>query len=47
MNLRRFFGTGTLMVLLIASIHLLAQDPVPPIPSAATGTRCFGPRNRE
>ena len=34
MNLRRFFGTGTLMVLLIASIHLLAQDPVPPIPTA-------------
>ena len=34
MNLRRFFGTGTLMVLLIASVHLLAQDPVPPIPSA-------------
>ena len=33
MNLRRLFGTGTLMVLLIASLHLLAQDPVPPIPS--------------
>ena len=32
MNLRRFFGTGTLMVLLIASVQL-AQDPVPPIPS--------------
>jgi Ca-activated chloride channel family protein len=35
MNLRRFFGTGTLMVLLIASVHLLAQDPVgPQTPSA-------------
>lgn len=35
MNLRRFFGTGTLMVLLIASLHLLAQDPVgPQTPSA-------------
>ncbi|HVQ64458.1 MAG TPA: VWA domain-containing protein [Terriglobia bacterium] len=33
MNLRRLFGTGTLLVLLIASVHLLAQDPVPPIPS--------------
>ena len=35
MNLRRLFGTGTLMVLLIASVHLLAQDPVgPQTPSA-------------
>jgi len=32
MNLRRLFGTGTLLVLLIASVQL-AQDPVPPIPS--------------
>jgi len=35
MNLRRFFGTGTLMVLLIASLHLLAQDPVGPQTPAA------------
>ena len=27
MNLRRIFGTGTLLLLSIASIHLLAQDP--------------------
>jgi len=33
MNLRRLFGTGTLLVLLIASVQL-AQDPVPPIPSS-------------
>ena len=30
MNLRRFFGTGALIALLIASVHLVAQDPVGP-----------------
>jgi Ca-activated chloride channel homolog len=35
MNLRRFFGTGALIALLIASVHLVAQDPVGPQTPAA------------
>ena len=46
MNLRRFFGTGALIALLIASVHLVAQDPAGPqtpvapqtSPASAPGT---------
>jgi len=38
MNLRRFFGTGALIALLIASVHLVAQDPAGPQTPAAPQT---------
>jgi len=41
MNLRRFFGIGTLLLLTTASLHLLGQEPTsaqPPATSPAPGT---------
>jgi len=43
MNLRRIFGVGTPLLLLIASIHLLAQEPVVPVPPVPTATQPSAP----
>ena len=44
MNLRRFVGIGTLFVLTIASVHLIAQDPTTPQP-APTSAPSVGTAN--